>query len=76
MPEEQTNVVSTRTAAATSLDPDFVDLLACPACDDRPPLRLTEAGDALVCERCGRTYPISPEGIPILVVDEAETTGP
>ena len=73
MPEEQKTGVAARTPAP--LDPDFVELLACPACDDRPPLRLTDAGDALACDLCGRTYPISPEGIPILVVDEAETTG-
>jgi uncharacterized protein YbaR (Trm112 family) len=64
--------------AAPTLDPEFVALLACPACDDRPPLRLTEvvpAGGAaprLVCDRCGRAYPISPEGIPILLPEEAE----
>ena len=64
----------TNTAKAAPLDRAFLELLACPACDDRPPLRLSGAGDKLLCDRCGRAYPISPEGIPILLPEEAEMT--
>lgn len=49
-----------------------MEMLACPACDDRPPLRLAETKDRLLCDHCGRAYPISPEGIPILIPEEAE----
>ena len=56
------------------LDPEFVALLACPACAARPPLRYDAAAGRLHCDRCGRAYPISPEGIPILLPEEAEQT--
>ncbi len=52
------------------LDPEFLALLRCPACDDRPPVRLTEARDALVCDNCRRVYPIV-DGLPRLIVEEA-----
>jgi hypothetical protein len=51
-----------------TIDPDLLGLLACPACDNRPPL--TAQGAALVCAQCHRSYPIQ-EGIPILLVEEA-----
>lgn len=59
---------------AAPLDPGFVQMLACPACDERPPLRLEANERRLVCDRCGRAYPISPENIPQLLPEEAETT--
>ncbi len=52
----------------TILDPKLVEILACPACDSRPPLRLAE--ETLVCDRCRRVYPIR-DGIPILLPEEA-----
>lgn len=55
------------------LDQDLLDILACPAC--RAGLRLE--GDRLVCTGaatgCGLRFPIR-DGIPILLVDEAEKT--
>ena len=51
-----------------SLDPKFLAVLACPADDNRPPLR--QEGDTLVCDQCGRVYPIK-DGIPILLPEEA-----
>lgn len=57
---------------AAPLDPAFVEMLACPACEERPPLHLEEGGRRLRCDRCGRAYPISPEGIPLLLPEEAE----
>ncbi len=52
----------------TTLDPKFLAILACPADEDRPPLR--QDGDTLVCDKCGRIYPIR-DGIPILLPEEA-----
>ena len=46
----------------------LLDILACPACDDRPPVELK--GDKLVCAKCHRAYPIR-DNIPIMLVDEA-----
>ncbi len=56
------------------IDADLLAILACPACDNRPPL--SESGDWLVCEQCGRRYPVV-NGIPHLLVEEAvgPTTG-
>ena len=50
------------------LDPKLLEILACPACDDRPPLRLE--AETLVCDECRRVYPIH-DGIPVLLPDEA-----
>jgi uncharacterized protein YbaR (Trm112 family) len=51
-----------------AIDPQLLALLACPACDDRPPVRLTAEG--LVCDRCHRVYPIR-DGIPEMLVEAA-----
>lgn len=56
------------------IDPELLEILACPACDTRPPVRLDEANSRLVCTECGRRYPIK-DGIPIMLVDEAELPG-
>jgi uncharacterized protein YbaR (Trm112 family) len=57
----------------TTLDPKLVAILACPAEDNRPPLRLE--GDTLVCDQCGRIYPIQ-DGIPILLPEAATLRTP
>jgi len=49
------------------MDEELLKILACPAC--KTEVRLE--GDRLVCARCGRRYPIK-DGIPILLVEEAE----
>jgi hypothetical protein len=54
-----------------SLDPDLLDLLACPS-EDHAPLR-EEAGE-LVCTYCASRFPID-DGIPVLLLDDA-TPGP
>jgi uncharacterized protein len=46
----------------------LIEVLGCPACEDRPPLEKTDAG--LRCDRCGRVYPVV-DGLPILVTDRA-----
>lgn len=50
------------------LDPQLLDVLACPAC--RSPLRIDDAAGELACTGCGLRYPVR-DGIPILLVDEA-----
>jgi uncharacterized protein YbaR (Trm112 family) len=54
--------------AADPIDPRLMELLACPACDDRPPVR--QDGDAIICDQCGRMYPIR-DGIPEMLVESA-----
>ena len=51
-----------------SLDPDFLEILRCPACKAR--VELKPDGSALKCENCKRVYPIRDE-IPIMLVEEA-----
>ncbi|MDO8587888.1 MAG: Trm112 family protein [Armatimonadota bacterium] len=53
------------------VDQKMLDILACPACDDRPPVRLE--GDELICDKCGRAYPIR-DDMPIMLIDEARLT--
>jgi uncharacterized protein YbaR (Trm112 family) len=61
------------TSSAT-LDPDFLAQLACPACDDRPALRIDGGGQALVCTVCAREHPITRHGFPDLTVDSETPT--
>jgi len=51
-----------------TIDPMLLDVLACPACDDRPPVRLD--GELLRCDACGRAYPIR-DGIPDMLIESA-----
>jgi len=50
--------------------PELLELLACPACDSRPPVQLSADQSHLVCDQCHRQYPIE-EDIPIMLVDAA-----
>lgn len=47
---------------------ELLDILACPACEDRPPVR--EEGEFLICTKCGRKYPVV-DDIPHMLVEEA-----
>lgn len=68
---------------ALGLDPDLLEILACPA-PDHGPLEVADAADAaatdatagpgLRCTSCGRRYPVT-DGIPVLLLSEA-TGGP
>ena len=49
------------------VDKELLEILACPL--DKAPDR--EEGDRLVCERCGRRYPVR-DGIPVMLIEEAE----
>ena len=49
------------------IDADFLAILACPICSERPPLRLD--GDTLVCTKAGHRFPIK-DGIPHLLPED------
>ncbi|MCX7598046.1 MAG: Trm112 family protein [Armatimonadetes bacterium] len=49
------------------LDRRLLEILACPACH----ADVRQEGDRIVCDGCGRRYPIR-DGLPIMLVDEAE----
>jgi uncharacterized protein len=57
--------------AVVPIDPELLELLACPSDDHAP---LVEAGGELVCTFCGSHFPIE-DGIPVLLIDNA-TPGP
>jgi len=48
----------------------LVEILACPACDERPPVRLSADQQTLDCSKCGRRYPVR-DDIPVMLVEEA-----
>jgi uncharacterized protein YbaR (Trm112 family) len=52
------------------LDARLMEILACPACKEP----VTQEGDRIVCGGCGKRYPIR-DGIPIMLIDEAEGPG-
>ena len=62
---------------AVTLDPQLLEILACPS-DDHAPLRTGIPGDpdadALTCTSCGRQFPVR-DGIPVLLLDEATVPG-
>ena len=50
------------------IDEKLLDILACPLCDERPPLRLQ--GEYLICTVCGHGFPII-DDIPHLLPEDA-----
>ena len=59
------------------VDAELLAILACPACDERPPVALCRLKDeepvvteGLSCSACGRVYAIVSD-IPVMLVDEA-----
>jgi uncharacterized protein len=67
------------TMMAMELDPQLMEILACP-CPEHAELRTGTAADpqahALTCIACGRSFPVT-DGIPVLLLDEAlPGTGP
>ena len=52
-----------------ALSKDLLEILACPMC--KGDLRLNEAGDGLICDRCRLLYEIR-DDIPIMLIDEAK----
>ncbi|MDP7035860.1 MAG: Trm112 family protein [Planctomycetota bacterium] len=53
------------------IQPELLEILACPAC--KTSIRL-EGEEWLVCDACQRQYPIR-DGIPVLLVEEARRPG-
>ncbi len=51
------------------IDSDLLQILACPLCESRPPLRLE--GDRLICDLCHHWFPIQ-DGIPHLLPQDAK----
>jgi hypothetical protein len=49
------------------IDKELVDILVCPACKADVELK----DNKIVCKKCGKRYPIR-EGIPVMLIDEAE----
>lgn len=50
--------------------PELLEILACPNC--RGAVEFVEADDVIVCRgECGYRYPVR-EGIPVMLIDEAE----
>ena len=49
------------------IDKELLKILACPACKGD----VHFADGKIVCEKCGRKYPVR-DGIPIMLVDEAQ----
>ncbi|MFI5385651.1 MAG: Trm112 family protein [Fimbriimonadales bacterium] len=54
------------------IDADFLAILACPICEDRPPLR--QEGDVLICTKAGHRFPVK-DGIPHLMPEDEMTAG-
>jgi len=50
------------------IDKELLDILVCPKC--KGDIRLTEAGDGLICEACELLYPVK-DDIPVMLIDEA-----
>lgn len=55
---------------SASVPKELLDILVCPV--DKAKVNLD--GDNLVCEQCGRAYPVR-DGIPIMLEEEAEVIG-
>lgn len=54
---------------AGDLPASLLEILVCPL--DKA--KVHPEGTRLVCEKCGRAYPVR-DGIPIMIIDEAEMT--
>ncbi len=52
-----------------SLDPLLLEILVCP--NDRGEVEYREAEQVIECHACGYRYPVR-DGIPVMLIDEAE----
>ncbi len=50
------------------INPELLEILACPKC--KGDVHLTDAQDGLVCNGCKVMYPIK-DDIPVMLIDEA-----
>jgi hypothetical protein len=65
-------VIGGEEPVAVELDPQLLEILACPSPDHAPLKPGTPddaAADALTCTSCGRVFPVR-DGIPVLLLDE------
>jgi len=53
-----------------SIDPELLEILRCP--NDLGELDHLEAERILQCRKCGYRYTIREDGIPVMLIDEAE----
>lgn len=53
----------------TLIKKELLDILVCPV--DKAELKELDESQQLECTECGRKYPVK-EGIPIMLIDEAE----
>lgn len=51
------------------IDPELLEILACPVC--RTPVEVVKEGAGLRCASCRRVYPVQ-DDIPVMLVDEAK----
>ncbi len=50
------------------VDPELLEILACPAC--KTPVKLVNDDAGLKCDSCRRVFPIE-DDIPVMLLDEA-----
>ncbi|HEV8376156.1 MAG TPA: Trm112 family protein [Candidatus Polarisedimenticolia bacterium] len=55
------------------LDPQLLEILACPVC--KKPVHLTPDGCGLLCTECRRIFPIQ-DDVPIMLVEESRPEDP
>lgn len=53
------------------IDKELLDILACPACKADVVLETLGSEEKITCTKCKRKYPVK-DGIPIMLIDEAE----
>jgi len=51
-----------------AINPELLEILACPKC--KGDVRLSETEDGLICSSCKLLYPIK-DDIPVMLIDEA-----
>ncbi len=55
--------------ARMPIDPELLEILACPECKAK--VEVVKEGAGLRCVRCHRVYPVQ-DDIPVMLVDEAK----
>ena len=60
---------SLRYTPAMPIDPELLEILACPEC--KTPVEVVKDGAGLRCAKCRRVYPVQ-DDIPVMLVDEAK----
>ncbi len=58
-----------RRSAKMTIDPQLLEILACPLCKED--VKLTSDEKGLKCVKCHRVYPIK-DDIPVMLIEEAK----